>query len=544
MSELLLDISKLTLEFDIYGKERSFRSRLASRLGLGSGEPPRKLRALDAVSLSIKRGERLAIMGHNGAGKSSLLKVIAGVYPSRQDEVKLSGSIAPLIELGAGFNPHLSARRNIVLNGAMFGYSRQEMLEKTPDILEFAGLTEFADVPLRNYSTGMRRRLAFTIATDMRPDLLIIDEIFAGGDLQFVGRARARMQDLLGRANALIMVSHNLHLLEQFCERGIWLDHGTVRAEGAVAEVVAAYRASVPQPVVMKAPVANVEQEAEAELELGEADGAIVLEEAPDVSALPFIVDPNDRMSVRFPPACWERPVRCHCRGVLIPGPHPGWQVCRRCRSWVNTNRLTEAAALRLARYAPGVAGIYPPGLARLEAASASLELQPLVEVAAACRPDEAEAPRALHLGCAGGGLLTLLEERGWEVAGLEQSPALLAEAGAQLDGRVEAGGVRELGRAACTVLLCVDYLGRLHDPGAALAHMKKALRREGTLVLCEPIFDDPTAPLRGPAALLSRVMYNYLFSQGGIESLAHAAGFVTIHTQGRWNDWPILTLK
>ncbi|MFG0252234.1 MAG: ATP-binding cassette domain-containing protein [Phycisphaerales bacterium JB038] len=544
MSESLLHISNLTLEFDIYGKEQSFRSRWASRLRLGDREAPQKLRALDDVSLQVQRGERLAIMGHNGAGKSSLLKVIAGVYPIRQGRVELRGSIAPLIELGAGFNPHLSARRNIVLNGAMFGYTRREMLEKTPDILEFAGLTEFAEVPLRNYSTGMRRRLAFTIATDMRPDLLIIDEIFAGGDLQFVGRARARMQDLLGRANALIMVSHNLNLLEQFCERGIWLDHGTVRSEGPVAEVAAAYRASVPQPAVIAAPASEAEQVAEAELETGEGADALPLEDDLDVSALPFVVDPRDRLSVRFPPECWERSDRCHCRGVLTPGPHPGWQVCRRCRSWVNTNRLTEAAALSLARYAPALAGVYPPGWARLSDGSLRVELQPLVEAAKACRANGADQPRALQLGCAGGGLLLALREQGWEVAGLEQSSALLVEARQQLGECVDAGGVKELGAEQCDVLVCVDYLSRMHDPGAALSGMKRSLRRGGVLLLCEAIFDEATTPLHGPAALLSRVMYNYLFSRGGLESLAHASGFVNISEQGSWNDWPILILR
>ncbi len=541
MPEPLLHISDLTLEFDIYGKERSFRSRVAARLGLAKEEKPRRLKALDAVSLIVHRGERLAIMGHNGAGKSSLLKVIAGVYPTREGRVELSGSIAPLIELGAGFNQHLSARRNIILNGAMFGYSRQEMIAKTPDILDFSGLTEFGDVPLRNYSTGMRRRLAFTIATDMRPDLLIIDEIFAGGDLQFVGRAQARMQDLLGRANALIMVSHNLHLLEQFCERGLWLDHGTVRAEGPVSEVASAYRASVPQPTVIPAPTSEAEHAAEAELDTME--NGVIDAEAPEAE-LPFLVDATDPLQVRFPLECWQRVRRCHCQGVPLPGPHPGWCICRRCRSWVNTNRLTEAAATSLARYGPGLRGIYPPGLARVQTEQPSADLEALAEGVAACAVKPADSPRVLHLGCADGALLVRLRERGWETLGLEQAPALVETAAVRTAGGVESGGVDRLEPSSCDVLVCVDYLSHLNKPGAALARMRQALRREGALVLCEPIFDDPTSPLRGPAALLSRVMYTYLFSQGGIESLAHAAGFVTIRRHGSWNDWPILILK
>lgn len=536
MSEPLLSISNLTLEFDLYGKERGFRRSLAAQLGFGSRHEPFK--ALADVSLTLRRGERVAVMGHNGAGKSSLLKMIAGVYPVKKGRIELRGSIAPLIELGAGFNPHLSARKNIVLNGAMFGYTRQEMLDKTPDILEFAGLTEFADVPLRNYSTGMRRRLGFTIATDMRPDLLIIDEIFAGGDLQFVGRARARMHDLMGRANALLMVSHNLNLLEQFCERGIWLERGRIRKDGPVAEITAAYRASVAQAAVFP-----TGQGPNGALRAQAVSDEALSDDPEEALAAPIEVDPKDQLHLRIPAVCWERINACHCQGAILPGPHPGWNICRRCRSWVSTMRLREGAARALFESEQLPAGIYPPGIARLDDAPGEPDYAAIIN-AVVNGPAARSGGHVFQIGCGAGRLLERLEQRGVSVTGLEINHRLSERASAQLSAPVRPGGCDELDAESADVLLCIDYLGRVADPARTLRLMKQALRPNGSLVLCEPIFDDPAAPLSFPAALLSRVMYKYHFSRGAIETLAHLAGFVDVSERGTWNNWPVLELK
>ncbi|MCK4872982.1 MAG: ATP-binding cassette domain-containing protein [Phycisphaerales bacterium] len=532
MSDVLLDITGLTLEFDIYGRDKSLGQRLASLLRRSSGTGNRRFKALDDVNLTVRPGERIAIMGHNGAGKTTLLRVIAGIYQVQTGRVTLGGSIAPLIELGAGFNQSLSAKQNIILNGAMFGYTRKQMIEKTGDILEFAGLTEFADVPIKNYSTGMRRRLAFTIATDMRPDLLIIDEIFAGGDLQFVGRARARMMDLMGKANALIMVSHQLELLTQFCDRGIWLDHARIREEGPVGEVVAAYRASVPQ-----APVLGDDEE-----QNGEAAPALRQDKSIVVQA-----DPDDPLAIRLAPDCWERVQRCHCKGRLIPGLLTPWSVCRRCRTWVNTNRAKDWVIGRIAQDENHPACVTPPGFARLDVEERKLDMHSLIDAmfhdahALTPLPDR---PSVAHVGCGAGELLEALQPHAGELLGTELDPVLAATAHARSGANVMHGGHEQLHGAGLDVIFCVDYLGAVHDPVGTLTSLKKSLRDAGRLILVEPIFDDPQAPLRYPAQRLSKLLYTYIFSRGAIQTLSHVAGFIDVLEAGTWNDWPILILK
>ncbi|HEB61381.1 MAG TPA: ABC transporter ATP-binding protein, partial [Phycisphaeraceae bacterium] len=414
MSDLLLRITNLTLEFDIYGKENRFHRNIGQKLHLIRSHHIQSFKALDNVSMTVRRGERVAIMGHNGAGKSSLLKVIAGVYHVEKGKVELNGSIAPLIELGAGFNSTLSARKNIILNGAMFGYPRREMIAKTPEILQFSGLNEFADVPIKNYSSGMRRRLAFTIATDMHPDLLIIDEIFAGGDLQFVGRARARMQDLMGRANALLMVSHNLNLLEQFCERGIWLHKGKIRMEGPVSQVTAAYRASVPAPAVIPG------ESTEAVTQNGKTNtnSEVIKVKDRDETAEPqpeILFDPRDPMHVQPTQGLWERVTTCHCGGRVVPCAIAPWSICKRCRSWVNVHRLKKEALPRLLSLDPRPVGVYSPGISRYLSSNKDVDFEPLVstlDFENKAIPRVTPGARIAHIGCGSGELLKLLENK------------------------------------------------------------------------------------------------------------------------------------
>lgn len=193
------------------------------------------------LSLRIDHGQRLGVIGPNGAGKSTLLKVISGIYHPAKGIVRVVGNIAPLIELGAGLNPELSGRENILLMGALLGFSPKVMKAKVGRILDFAGLNEFAPTPIKYYSAGMLLRLAFSIATDVQPEILLIDEIFAGGDAVFVQKATDRMNELVNTSNIVVLVSHNMRLIRDLTDRVIWIDRGRIVEDGNADEVCSGY---------------------------------------------------------------------------------------------------------------------------------------------------------------------------------------------------------------------------------------------------------------------------------------------------------------
>ena len=197
--------------------------------------------ALKDISFTIKEGDAIAIIGKNGSGKSTLLKLICGIIKPYQGKVKTLGSIAPIIELGAGFNPNLTARENTFLNGAILGFNKTFIKEHFQEIIEFAELQEFVDVPIKNFSSGMRARLGFSIATIRKPDILIIDEVLAVGDKVFKNKCEERMQELIDKNTTLIYVSHDISSVKKLCSRAIWLDQGTVKMVGNVDEVCDAY---------------------------------------------------------------------------------------------------------------------------------------------------------------------------------------------------------------------------------------------------------------------------------------------------------------
>ena len=198
--------------------------------------------ALKNVSFNVKKGESVALIGRNGSGKSTMLKTIAGVmYPSG-GSVTVNGSIAPLIELGAGFDPELTARENIYLNGAVFGRDRKQMAEHFENIVNFAELWDFIDVPVKNFSSGMVARLGFSIATEVQADILVCDEILAVGDFLFQEKCEDRMQKMLSGGTTLLFVSHNMKTVPKICKRAIWLDHGAIRADGKSDEVCELYK--------------------------------------------------------------------------------------------------------------------------------------------------------------------------------------------------------------------------------------------------------------------------------------------------------------
>ncbi len=199
--------------------------------------------ALKNVSFELEKGDSLGIVGLNGAGKSTLLKLIAGVLKPTEGSVYTGGCIAPLIELGAGFDDDLSAEENVYLNGAILGYSQEYMEEKYREIIEFAELENFTQIPLKNFSSGMKARLGFAIATMNVPDILILDEVLSVGDFKFQEKSFARMQEILNSGATVVFVSHSIEQVKKICKKALWLSSGEVKMFGNAEEVCAAYEA-------------------------------------------------------------------------------------------------------------------------------------------------------------------------------------------------------------------------------------------------------------------------------------------------------------
>jgi ABC-2 type transport system ATP-binding protein len=201
--------------------------------------------ALDGVSFEVAKGEVFGIIGPNGAGKSTLMKILARVLPPSDGRVIVRGSVAPMIELGAGFNIDLTGFENIVMYGTLLGRTPERMRQRAPEIAEWADLTNFIDVPLRSYSSGMLARLAFAIATDIEPDVLVVDEVLSVGDAAFQIRSKERMKSLIERGASVVIVSHALATVAELADRAMWLDHGLSLMIGPPLEVIDAYEQSV-----------------------------------------------------------------------------------------------------------------------------------------------------------------------------------------------------------------------------------------------------------------------------------------------------------
>ena len=197
--------------------------------------------ALKDVSLDVKRGESWGIVGNNGSGKSTLLKLICGILKPYTGSVEVRGNIAPLIELGAGFDSELTARENIYLNGALLGHKKVFMEQHFDEIIEFSELQDFIDVPLKNFSSGMAARLGFAIATIVKPDILIVDEVLAVGDAAFQEKCKKRMEEMLSHGTTLLFVSHSIKQVKELCNNVIWIDKGIVKDCGKAEEVIPLY---------------------------------------------------------------------------------------------------------------------------------------------------------------------------------------------------------------------------------------------------------------------------------------------------------------
>lgn len=197
--------------------------------------------ALKDINLTIQPGESWGFIGRNGSGKSTLLKLITGILKPYQGSVSVRGRIAPLLELGAGFDAELTGRENIIMNGLILGMSKADITKRFDEIVAFSELENFLDVPVKNYSSGMKSRLGFSIATCTKPDILIADEVLSTGDRAFQQKCEARMQDLLSDGTTLLFVSHSAAQVQKLCDHIMWLDHGSVRMTGTPDDVLPAY---------------------------------------------------------------------------------------------------------------------------------------------------------------------------------------------------------------------------------------------------------------------------------------------------------------
>ncbi len=204
--------------------------------------------AINRVSLEVPRGQMIGLIGRNGSGKSTLLKIISGVYRPTSGQVYLNGSLAPLIELGAGFHHELTGRENILLNGLLMGYSKEKMRARDQSIIDFAEIGDFIDAPIKQYSSGMHTRLAFAVATEVDPDILILDEILAVGDAAFQQKCFARINSFRCAGKTILFVSHSMAQVTEYCDRAILLDKGSIIADGDPPEVVSFYnRLTLPE---------------------------------------------------------------------------------------------------------------------------------------------------------------------------------------------------------------------------------------------------------------------------------------------------------
>ena len=198
--------------------------------------------AMDDVSFNVEKGETLGLIGSNGAGKSTTLKVISGILKPTEGSVITRGNIVPMLELGAGFDLELTGKENIYLNGSILGYSKEYLESKYDEIVEFAEIKDFIDMPIRNYSSGMMARLAFSIASVVQPEILIVDEILAVGDVKFQRKSYKRMQELMSGGATVLFVSHDLDKIEEMCDHVLWLDKGKVKQYGDAKQVCDDYR--------------------------------------------------------------------------------------------------------------------------------------------------------------------------------------------------------------------------------------------------------------------------------------------------------------
>lgn len=238
----MIRVNKVSMKFNL-GIEKNFSIKEAFISAFNKKRRPKRndFWALKNVSFEVKKGEVIGLIGSNGAGKSTLLKVVSGVMKPTTGKVEVNGDISPMIELGAGFDMELTARENIYLNGAILGYSKKFIDEKFDEIVDFSELRDFLDVPVRNFSSGMVAKLAFSIATIVNPKILIVDEILSVGDIKFQEKSKNKMMELIKGGTTVLYVSHSLESIKDLCDRVVWLEHGEVVKIGPAKKIIEEY---------------------------------------------------------------------------------------------------------------------------------------------------------------------------------------------------------------------------------------------------------------------------------------------------------------
>lgn len=240
-----IDTYGACVDFPIFdAKSRSMKKAFLGAAGGAIGRNDANVVVVEAlrdIDLHLRTGDRVGLVGHNGAGKSTLLRLLSGIYEPTRGSAVVRGRVAPVFDLGVGMDPEISGLENIIIRGLFLGQSRARMRAKLDDIAEFTELGDYLHMPLRTYSTGMRVRLALGVVTSIEPEILLLDEGIGAVDAAFLAKARDRLRDLVARSGILVFASHSNEFLAQLCDTALWVDHGEIRAAGAVDEIVAAY---------------------------------------------------------------------------------------------------------------------------------------------------------------------------------------------------------------------------------------------------------------------------------------------------------------
>lgn len=244
MAEEIIKVEHVTVKYRMLSDRISSIKELVIQKIKGKLET-RYFVALEDVSFNVERGDVVGVVGRNGAGKSTLLKIVSGIQKPTEGRVILGGRVVPMLELGAGFDMELTGKENVYLNGAVLGYSKEFLDRKYDEILAFSELGDFINMPVRNYSSGMVARLAFSIASMVEPEILIVDEVLSVGDENFQRKSKNRMVELMGGGTTVLFVSHNINQIEEICNKAVWLDHGHVVMTGSSKEVCEKYRKSI-----------------------------------------------------------------------------------------------------------------------------------------------------------------------------------------------------------------------------------------------------------------------------------------------------------
>ncbi len=243
MSKVIIDVQNVSMKFR-FNNDKIVSLKEFVTTALRGKLQFEEFTALNDVSFQVKKGETFGLVGHNGAGKSTLLKLISGIMKPTSGKIICFGNIVPMLELGSGFDMDLCGRENIFLNGAILGYDEQFLNEKYEEILRFSELEKFIEMPLRNYSSGMIARLAFSVASVINPEILIVDEILSVGDAEFQEKSRNRMKELMGGGTTVLFVSHDISQIKELCNRVLWLEQGKIKMVGKTQEVCEQYELS------------------------------------------------------------------------------------------------------------------------------------------------------------------------------------------------------------------------------------------------------------------------------------------------------------